>query len=155
MGNIPCCDRRPKNNPEEICKVILVTQYNRKLKTFEKITVASTPRSRHKGYHDRVPSDNECLLLPSSVLPSRLRSVYSQRSCTPLTILFCEKLDNKSHSQNHSTFNTSIYRVQEQVSVTPQDIETSFTPNNDGDLIVQCGQIEEHIAEVHIVHRFN
>lgn len=150
MGNFPCCDSRSKDTTDVVLQVKLVMLDNNEPKIFDRISLATTPRSRHNGYNNRVPQNDECLLLPSSTLPSRLRTVYSQRSCTPLTILFCEKLETKCQTTNSSTLKTFVYRVQEQMDVTPHDIDTTFTPSEDGDLIMQCGPLAERVFEVHV-----
>ena len=136
MGGVVCCESRKEQKPD-FQEVQLLTGDNFILHRFTHITVANTPKKRKEGYKNRVPSSNECLLLPSTELPARLRTVYSQRSCTSITLLFCKTVGFLNDRQDQLW-----YEVTEQRNVSPGETYTRFTPKTSGDLIIQCALLQ-------------
>jgi hypothetical protein len=137
MGNILCCDRARKaiKAPRIVC---LLDNSGDVIREFDHVHVANTPRSRNIAFHNHVPEPNECLLLPSSSLPNRLRTVNTKRICSEITVLFC--CSDKSKS---------AFTVQEQHQLGRNN--SSITPKEDGDLIVQCGPISLPISQVKVI----
>lgn len=137
MGGILCCDRR--NNERDISmikSVKLFDELNDEIRTFDTIKLATTPRSRNIAYNDYIPRENECLLLPSCDLPKRLRTVYTNRKCTNITVLFCKSIGKND------------FLVQEQHTASRECFD--ITPDSDGDLIIQCAEIIPYIRFVRL-----
>jgi len=139
MGNLLCCDleRKTKDTPKS---VHLLDLDNTVVKQFDNVSIASTPRSRNIAFHNHVPEDNECLLMPSSLLPNRLRTINANRICSEITVLFCRSEE----------YVNDIYNVQEQHKLDRN--HPTATPQSQGDLIVQCGPVIESIAQVKIIY---
>lgn len=138
MGNLLCCniDRKSIEKPKT---VYFLDNNNTIVKRFDSISIANTPRSRNIAFHNRIPEDNECLLLPSSMLPNRLRTINVNRICSDITVIFC-----KSESAGCNS-----YEVQEQHNLNRS--HPTVTPLAQGDLIVQCGPIHQSVSKVHIL----
>ena len=138
MGNLLCCniDRKSIEKPKI---VDLMDDDGSVVRRFDNVSIANTPRSRNIAFHNHIPEENECLLLPSSMLPNRLRTIYVNRICSDITVLFCKSEIDGSN----------VYQVQEQHNLNRN--RPTVTPMSQGDLIVQCGPISTPIYKVQIV----
>lgn len=138
MGNILCCDVNRKSN--ETPKIVwLLDENNVVVRQFDKVSIASTPRSRNIAFHNHVPDDNECLLLPSSLLPNRLRTVHANRICSEISVLFCSS----------DGLEKELFEVQEQHKLDRD--KTTATPCSHGDLIIQCGPLQDAVSKVRLI----
>lgn len=138
MGGVLCCNTKRKDDSHIPKTVCFMDKNGNVVREFDHVLVATTPRSRHIAFDNHVPLDNECLLLPSSSLPNRLRTIHANRVCSEITVLFCCSQDS----------NKQIFSVQEQHCLSRHN--PSVMPNKEGDLIVQCGPIFQHIHTVSI-----
>jgi len=138
MGGILCCDAKRKDKYSSPKIVSFIDEHENVVRQFDNVLIASTPRSRHIAFDNHVPLDNECLLLPSSSLPKRLRTIHVNRICSEITVLFCCSIDSNKYQ----------FSVQEQHCLSRNN--PSATPNKEGDLIVQCGPIFQNIHKVSI-----
>lgn len=138
MGNLLCCniDRKSIEKPKI---VHLLDDSDSIVKRFDSVSIANTPRSRNIAFHNHIPEDNECLLLPSSMLPNRLRTINVNRICSDITVLFCKS----------ETEGSNVYDVQEKHNLNRS--HPTVTPLCHGDLIVQCGPINQSVSKVHII----
>lgn len=134
MGNLSCCQRR---EPEiELCinSVTLIGYDDCVIIKFDNVKIARTPKERNDIYSDYIPTNNECLLMPSCDMPCRLRTVRTDRKCSTLSVFFCKSL------------NKTTYMVQDQYIATRKspNVSTTF----DGDMIVQCAQVNEPVSTI-------
>ena len=138
MGNILCCDinRKANDTPKMVC---LLDENNVVVRQFDKVSIASTPRSRNIAFHNHVPDEHECLLLPSSLLPNRLRTVHSSRICSEISVLFCSS----------DGIEKELFEVQEQHKL--DRFNTTATPCAHGDLIIQCGPLNISVTRVRLI----
>jgi len=86
MGNLLCCniDRKSIEKPKI---VDLMDDDGSVVRRFDNVSIANTPRSRNIAFHNHIPEENECLLLPSCSVVSVVSLILASDTLASLCLV--------------------------------------------------------------------